>query len=238
MKNCLALRHVAFEDAGIVEMILRQRGCELRYFDVGVTELDTHAVADADLLIILGGPIGVYEEQAYPFLVPETAAIAARIELQRPTLGICLGAQLMAKVLGASVAPGPAKEIGWAPVELTRAGHASPLRHIAGLPVLHWHGDNFALPPHCENLASTAHCPHQAFRQGGNVLGLQFHMEADPRGIEAWLIGHAVELAKAGRDPRAIRHDTICYGQQLEHAAVRVFTEWLENLAPRARGAR
>ena len=89
MKNCLALRHVAFEDAGIVEMILRQRGCELRYFDVGVTELDTHAVADADLLIILGGPIGVYEEQAYPFLVPETAAIAARIELQRPTLGIC-----------------------------------------------------------------------------------------------------------------------------------------------------
>jgi GMP synthase (glutamine-hydrolysing) len=230
IRDCLALRHVAFESAGILESILRRRGCEIRYFEAGVEDLDACVVENVDLLVILGGPIGAYEVYAYPFLIPETTAIGARIACKRPTLGVCLGAQLMAKALGASVAPGPAKEIGWAPVELTAAGRVSPLRHIEGLPVLHWHGDNLAMPPGCENLAATPHCPCQAFRRGENILGLQFHLEADPRAIEAWLIGHTVELANAGLDPRVIRQDTGRYGKQLEEAATKVFVEWLDNL--------
>jgi GMP synthase (glutamine-hydrolysing) len=230
MKNCLALRHVGFENIGILEPILRQRGCAVRYLEVGTEEIDTREVKDADLLVVLGGPIGVYEEEVYPFIIQETAAIAARIVRKRPTLGVCLGAQFMAKALGASVGPGPAKEIGWAPVELTPAGRASPLRHIADLPVLHWHGDNFDLPSGCENLALTASCPHQAFRQGANLLGIQFHIEADPLGIESWLIGHTVELGKASRDPRLIRNDTVRYGKQLAGAATKVVIEWLDNI--------
>lgn len=231
MKNCLALRHVRFENAGLLQPILQQRGSPLRYLEAGVDEIDRAAIVEADLLVVLGGPIGVYEEETYPFLAAEAAAVKARLTQNRPTLGICLGAQLMAKALGATVAPGPAKEIGWAPLELTEAGQASPLRHIEKLHVLHWHGDNFALPPACSNLARTASCPHQAFSRGENLLGLQFHLEADPREIEAWLIGHAVELAAAGRDPRVIRSDTSRYGRELEAAATRALTEWLDNLS-------
>ena len=99
------------------------------------------------MLVVLGGPIGVYEADSYPFLVDETDLIGRRIGLLRPTLGICLGAQLIAKSLGAKVAPGPAKEIGWARVELTDAGQTSPLRHLENVHVLHWHGDNFDSPP-------------------------------------------------------------------------------------------
>ena len=166
MKTCLALRHVAFEDLGILAAILRHRGFETQYLDVGVDRLEPAEVEGADLLVVLGGPIGVYEDDTYPFLVNELVLISRRLSRLRPTLGICLGAQLMAKALGSKVAPGPVKEIGLAPVELTPVGRTSLLRHLEGLPVLHWHGDNFDLPPLCENLASTIHCPCQAFQKG------------------------------------------------------------------------
>jgi GMP synthase (glutamine-hydrolysing) len=150
--------------------------------------------------------------------------------MQRRTLGICLGAQLMAKSLQANVGPGPAKEIGWAPVELTEAGRASPLRHLERVHVLHWHGDNFDLPAGCQSLATTAHCPFQAFRKGREVLGIQFHIEADPRYIEAWLIGHAVELGKANIDPDAIRKGTVRYGRALREAGEKILNEWLDDV--------
>lgn len=228
MKTCLALRHVAFEDLGTLASILAQRAFEMRYLDLGVDDIERADVEGSDLLVVLGGPIGVYEEDAYPFLVNESALILRRLERLQPTLGICLGAQLMAKALGSNVAPGPAKEIGLAPVELTPAGRASPLRHLEGIHVLHWHGDNFDLPPSCENLASTVHCPFQAFRKGSNVLGVQFHIEADPRRIEAWLIGHAVELGKAKIAASAIRQDMARHGRTLQHTGERVFNEWLD----------
>ena len=228
MKTCLVLRHVQFEDLGTLASIFQQRGVQPRYEDVGVGEIDGPQVEGADLLVVLGGPIGVYEEETYPFLRHELALISKRLAALRPTLGMCLGAQLMAKALGAKVAPGPAKEIGWAPVELTAAGRASPLRHLEGLDVLHWHGDNLNLPAGCDNLAFTPHCPFQAFRKGPNLLGLQFHIEAEARRIESWLIGHAVELAQARIDPRAIRRDALRHGETLQRAAAVIFNEWLD----------
>jgi GMP synthase (glutamine-hydrolysing) len=228
MKLCLALRHVAFEDLGTFRPILERRGFEIEWIDAGVDDLEPAAILEADLMVVLGGPIGVYEADAYPFLVTEIDLIRRRLTMQRPTLGICLGSQLMAKSLGAHVAPGPAKEIGWAPVELTEAGRTSPLRHLENVHVLHWHGDNFGLAPDCQKLAFTAHCPFQAFGQGRNVLGLQFHVEADPKRIEAWLIGHTVELGKARIDPGVIRGDTARYGGRLQEVGGRIFNEWLD----------
>jgi GMP synthase (glutamine-hydrolysing) len=228
MKLCLALRHVAFEDLGTFRPILERRGFEIEWIDAGVDDLEPAAILEAELVAVLGGPIGVYEADAYPFLTAEIELIGRRLRAQRPTLGICLGAQLMAKSLGADVAPGPAKEIGWAPVELTDAGRASPLRHLENIHVLHWHGDNFGFPPDCQNLAFTAHCPFQAFEQGRNVLGLQFHIEADANRIETWLIGHTVELSKAKIDPGAIRRDTARYGRRLQEIGSRIFNEWLD----------
>jgi GMP synthase (glutamine-hydrolysing) len=230
MKNCLVLRHVAFEDLGTLASILARRDIVPRYVEAGVEPIDPTELAGTDLLVVLGGPIGVYEITAYPFLADELKAVSQRLDLLRPTLGICLGAQLMAKALGANVAPGPMKEIGLAPVELTAAGRASPLRHLAGVHVLHWHGDNLDLPRGCEHLASTTPCPFQAFRKGPNLLALQFHIETDPGRMESWLIGHTVELGKANVAAATLRREIAEYGGQLQQQGERVFNEWLDGV--------
>src|SRR5439155_9232464 len=126
------------------------------------------------------------------------------------TFGICLGAQLAARALGARVYPSGVKEIGWGPVDLTDVAASTPLRHLAQTPVLHWHGDTFDLPHAAVCLASTSMCHIQAFSLGSNILCVQFHPEVDPTaGIESWLVGHAAELAGAGIDPRDLRDGAI-----------------------------
>ena len=205
-KSAVALRHVAFEDLGSLAPVLSALGYKVTMLDVGCDDVTGSIALDADLLIVLGGPIGVYEVDTYPFLAAEKAVIRARLDDRAPTLGICLGAQLIASALGGDVAPGPGKEIGFAPLALTSAGTTSPLRHLDGVSVLHWHGDVASLPAGAECLASTALCHNQAFSIGSNILGLQFHAEVDPTGgFERWLIGHACELAAAGIDPRHLR---------------------------------
>ncbi|MCZ7642266.1 MAG: glutamine amidotransferase [Pseudorhodoplanes sp.] len=232
MSECIALRHVAFEDAGLLSGLLAERGFSLRYLEAGVDRLDPSAILSADLLLVLGGPIGVYEEDRYPFLHDELAALRARLETRRPTLGICLGAQLIAKALGADVGPGPQKEIGWAPVTLSEAGRKSVLSALADVPVLHWHGDNAALPAGAVALASTAACPHQAFAIGETILALQFHIEADPARLEQWLVGHTVELGKAGIDPCTIRDQAATFGGRTASAGREVLSAWLTQACP------
>lgn len=141
-----AIRHVAFEGLGLIEPVLRRAGYTPRVYDAGVDDLQAIAPVETALLIVLGGPIGADEDELYPFLVEEQRLLEARLAAGRPTLGICLGAQMIARALGARVYPGPAKEIGWAPVSLTEAGRAGPLAHLDDAAVLHWHGDTFDLP--------------------------------------------------------------------------------------------
>lgn len=237
VKTVLVLRHVAFEDLGVLDPLLRERGYEVRYLDAGVDALDAGAVTGADLVVVLGGPVGVHDADRYPFLGPELEAITARVRADRPTLGICLGAQLVARALGADVTTLPDPEIGYAPVALTAAAGTSPLRHLDGVPVLHWHGDRFDVPAGAVLLASTPACPPQAFTAGTAVLALQFHLETGFRDVERWLIGHAEALAAAGLHPEPIRRDAALVGPALHAAAVRVFTEWLDALDDAARPA-
>ena len=212
MKTALAIRHVLFEDLGVFEPVLKDAGYRVRYCDMGVD--DAAASGDPDLLIVLGGPIGAYEEALYPFLSCEIALLAERLKAARPTLGICLGAQLMARALGARVYPGRAKEIGWSALTLSPMGRASPLRHFEGHEVLHWHGDTFDLPKGAVHLAATPDCDHQAFALGAHGLAFQFHPEAMEAGFERWLIGHACEIAATqGVSVPALRH------AMREHAA-------------------
>lgn len=204
----LALQHVAFEDLGdfAATLAAREAAVDLRY------GWESHRLAgeaaSADLLIVLGGPIGAYETDRYPWLADELALIAARLSAGRAVLGVCLGAQMIAAAAGARVYPGHAgKEIGFGHVVLTEAGRASCLAPLAetGGAVLHWHGDTFDLPDGAVRLAGNALYPNQAFAMGDRVLGLQFHIEATGDGIEAWLTGHAAELASAGIEPGPIR---------------------------------
>lgn len=190
---------------------------------------------NADLLVVLGGPIGVMDGEAYPWLKDEINGLCVRLAAQRPTLGICLGAQLMAAALGASAYPGKAKEIGWSAVSLAFASPngssaAQTLGALEGVPVLHWHGDTFDLPQgsNVQLLASTALTPHQAFSAGNYGLALQFHPEADYKLIEEWLIGHAVELELAKVALSKLRSDGAVFGQAALKVGQSLLRHWLE----------
>ena len=228
-KTALEIRHVPFEDLAAFGPVL-EADYAFERVEAGTDDLTLLDPLAPDLMVVLGGPISVYEEDRYPFLTAEIDLIRRRVTSDKPLLGICLGAQLIAKALGADVRPGPAKEIGWAPLELTEAGRAGPLRHLGTEPVLHWHGDMFDVPPGAERLAATAICPNQAFSIGRSVLAFQFHPEAQLAGFERWLIGHACEIAAAGISPVTLRADTAHYAPAAAERGERVLKERLAGL--------
>ena len=228
MKHAVVLQHVGFEDLGTLQPLLLAQGWQLQVLQAGIDTLDPAAAAD--LLVVLGGPISVNDVDTYPFLAESITLLQRRLQQQRPTLGICLGAQLMARALGASVAPSGGKEIGFAPLLLTDEGQRSPLQALQGIPVLHWHGEAFELPTGARRLASTPACRHQAFAIGSHALALQCHPELDARQFERWLIGHTLELAQAGIDPNDLRTQARRYGAPLAAAATAMFDHWLQDL--------
>jgi GMP synthase (glutamine-hydrolysing) len=229
MKTAIAIRHIAFEDLGTFEDVLHAHGFSVRYVEAGVEDLTSLNVLDPDLLVLLGGPIGAYEEDAYPFVLDEVRIAERRVASGKPLLGICLGAQVLARALGARVYPGPAKEIGWGPLTLTEAGDASPVAHVgdAHTSMLHWHGDTFDLPAGATLLASTPLTANQIYSVGAATLAFQCHPEVRTRFIERWLVGHACELAHAGLRPADLRAATALYGAALETQGKRCFEQWL-----------
>jgi GMP synthase (glutamine-hydrolysing) len=172
----------------------------------------------------------VADTDAYPFLRAELELIGDRLGSDRPTLGICLGAQLLAVAAGGSVRPGTAAEIGYAPVTLANAARGSVLEPLRSVPVLHWHGDVISTPPELPPLASTPLCENQAFARSSNVLGLQFHLEAESASLERWLVGHAHELATRGVSVAGLRGDASAYAAQLAFRARQVFDTWLSGI--------
>lgn len=214
MRRLLVFQHVSYEPLGTLDPLLKSFGFRIRYVNFG-REPDAETSVDGyDGVIVLGGPMSAWDEAGHPHLSAEIAAIQAAVAAQLPVLGICLGAQLTARALGAAVAPAPEKEIGWYDVELTEAGAADPvLAAFAPIErVFQWHGDAFEVPEGAELLATSAGCPHQAFRYGDRTYGLQFHLEVDGPLIERWLAvpEHRAEVeAEAGRiDPERIRAET------------------------------
>ncbi|HRD33129.1 MAG TPA: glutamine amidotransferase [Rhodocyclaceae bacterium] len=232
MKTAIAIRHVGFEDLGTLEPLLDARGYVVRYVDAAVDDLRALDVVSADLVVVLGGPIGAFDDALYPFIADELALVRRRLESRGALLGICLGAQLIARALGAQVGSMGVKEIGYAPLTLTADGEASPLAALDGVPVLHWHGDQFDIPAAAVRLAGTEVCPNQAFALGRHVLALQCHLEADAHRIERWLVGHACELAQAGLDPRELRTQAHALQARLPVAARAVFARWLDAVEP------
>jgi GMP synthase-like glutamine amidotransferase len=179
--NVHYFQHVEFEDLGSIGTWMKATSVRLSatkfYKDISVPKIH-----EIDWLIVLGGPMSVNDEHAYPWLHTEKKFIAEAIENGKIVLGICLGAQLIAHALGANVFPNRNREIGWFPIERTAQGERAGLNRLipSSLEVFHWHGDTFDLPAHAVHLARTEGCENQAFCIGERVLGLQFHLEATP----------------------------------------------------------
>jgi GMP synthase (glutamine-hydrolysing) len=232
MKHATVIRHVAFEDLGSLAEVLNQHNYIVRYVEAGADDL-ARINPSTDLLVILGGPIGAYDEKDYPFLLDELHLLERRLANDLPTLGICLGAQLMARALGAKVYPGSRKEIGWSPLDLSPAGQQTSLAHLAGdqTAVLHWHGDTFDLPAGATHLAATALYHNQAFSWQQRGLALQFHPEVT-EGLERWFIGHACEIeATPDITVTKLRADTVRYAGQLSIQAAKLWQDWLAALS-------
>jgi GMP synthase (glutamine-hydrolysing) len=225
---------VAFEDLGLLAPIMEREGWDVSFCEAAVDDLSHASIKNAELLIALGGPIGVYDTNDYPFLISEIALLEYRLSRGFPTIGICLGSQLMAKALGGRVFKGPVKEIGWGALDLTEAGRSSCLKALQGddAVVLHWHGDTFDLPRQATRLASNRNYENQAFAYGRHALALQFHIEADPRQLEEWYVGHAAELSAAKVFIPELRAATQRHAKGLALRADRVFSNWLHQLEP------
>jgi GMP synthase (glutamine-hydrolysing) len=178
-------QHVPFEGLGLISDWAGARGHSLSatgFYDGGKIP----AINDYDALVIMGGPMSVHDGGIYPWLADEKAHIKSAIEAEKPVLGVCLGAQLIADVLGAEVSKAPTKEIGWFPIAWSDAAMGNPL--LAGVNpavnVFHWHGEQFAIPKGAIHLTSSKACANQAFLYADKVLGLQFHLEMDEEGID------------------------------------------------------
>ncbi|HEX4030228.1 MAG TPA: glutamine amidotransferase [Terracidiphilus sp.] len=229
--QALVLSHVAFEDLGSLRAPLEERGFRIDTVDAATAEFALQQAVDSDLLVILGGPIGVYETDAYPFLTPEIAWIRQRLEAGLPTLGVCLGAQLMAAALGARVYPGEnGAEIGWAPIQFSGTGEPpewfQPLL-APDLPVFHWHGDSFDLPAGAQPLARSQMYDNQAFSIGKAGLALQFHPEVTAQGLERWYVGHTSELGRRGISVPDLRAEGYRHAPRLFEAARGFWDGWL-----------
>lgn len=177
------LQHVPFEGIGSIDAWLKRHQASItytRFFEQSILP----QLNGLDLLIVMGGPMSVNDEAAYPWLRPEKQLLRDAVALQVPTLGICLGAQLIANALGAAVSPNAQKEIGWFPVTAVRHEGA-----VFALPELcdafHWHGETFGLPRGAVQLARSEACENQAFQLGRRVIGLQFHLEATPESVRS-----------------------------------------------------
>jgi GMP synthase (glutamine-hydrolysing) len=199
-----------------------------------VDDLAAADIVDSDLLVVLGDPIGAYEEEPYAFLNDELRVIEKRLRAGKPVLGICLGGQLLARALGARVYRGNGKEIGWSPLTLTAAGRRSCLAPLGdGTPVLHWRSDTFDLPKGATHLASSERYRHQAFAWEHHGLALQFHLEVAAAGLERWYIGHACEIAGIpGLSVPMLRAEAEQWAPALAPLAARCFEfeAWLDGL--------
>ncbi|MCC6286535.1 MAG: amidotransferase [Chitinophagaceae bacterium] len=191
-------QHVPFEDLGYIETWCSRQGHTLtstQWFEgASLPEL-----TDIDWLIVMGGPMGVYDNDTYTWLDIEKAFIKQSIDAGKIVIGICLGAQLIASALGAKVYPNTKKEIGWFPVQLTERGKRSSWFYDfpEAFTVLHWHGDTFDLPDSAQLLAKTGACLNQAFAYHSNVLALQFHFETTKQSLSNMIQHCRQELVKA-----------------------------------------
>jgi GMP synthase (glutamine-hydrolysing) len=237
MKKVLVFRHAAHEGLGTIEPVLRENGVRLDYVDLFQKDSVPAAVRGYDALISMGGPMNADQTHDYPFLLKERALIRAAVDQGVLVVGICLGAQLIARALGTRVYAGVKKEIGWFPIKLTEEGRKDPLfknLSVSDLIVFQWHGDTFDLPNGSALLASSPLFPHQAFRFRNSAYAFQFHIEVTREMIDDWIVKNKSELEPLRHEVsrEQIVQDTARYEKSLKELAMTVYGPLFLRLVP------
>jgi len=214
IKKAVVIQHVPHEGLGIIEGELNKKGIlNVEYVRVYQNDRVPRRLKEDSSLIVMGGPMGAYEDDIYPFIKDELYLIESALKSDAPVLGVCLGSQLMARAAGAKVYKGKTKEIGWYKLYLTEEGEKDRL--LLGFPremdVFQWHGDTFGIPENGTLLATAELCTNQALRVGKNIYGLQFHVEVTEGMIYEWIDTYDEELQslKGIIDVEKIRKDTV-----------------------------
>ena len=228
MPDVLILQHVRPEPPATIAEALDDHGISHRTVRIFRDDLVPDTL-EADGLVVMGGPMGVGDIEERPHLQKELDLVEQALQDDLPVLGVCLGSQLLAHVLGAEVRPGPQKEIGWDEVTLTDAALDDPLFRDVEAPftAFHWHGDVFAMPGGATRLARTAQTEHQAFRYG-DAYGLLFHLEVTPKAVAWMTTAFQDELAEEGLDGAAIRQAAMTHEEEVRSIARTVFGQWAE----------
>lgn len=231
-KKILVLQNIACEDLGTLELAIRRREMEHKYLRLYDRDKVPLSLDGYSGLIILGGPMSVYETEEYPFLMDEVRLIKEAINKDIPALGICLGAQLIARAMGAKVFAGNKKEIGWYSLSLTEEGLLNPVftgidKNIS---VFQWHGDTFEIPANARRLAESEIFPNQAFITGEKVIALQFHLEVTEEAIYKWIKEYKEELniLKDYIDSDKIRKETKDKIENLKNVAEKFYANFLK----------
>ena len=228
MSKVLIIQHVRAETPGTIGEILRAAHIPTKIVRVFEGEHVPAGLGDAAGLVVVGGPMGVYEQERYPFLRRELRLIEQALKKEKPILGVCLGSQLLAAGLGAEVKPGRRKEIGWHRLRVKKSASVDPL-WVGIRPVFtayHWHGDVFALPLGAVSLASSDMTRHQAFRYGKNAYGFLFHMEVTEKIIRDMVRTFAGELREAKLSRAAIISGVKKHLSRLNEIGDIVFSRW------------
>ena len=227
----LAIRHERHEGLGLLEKIFEEEKVAYRYLDVFASPDLSVDLSQASGLIVLGGAMGVYESDRYPFLKKEIEILKEALRQNLPTLGICLGSQLLAAAGGARVYRGPRKEVGWFPIQVKPEAKTDPI--LKYLPsetmAFHWHGDTFDLPKGARHLASSERYAQQAFKLGEKAWGFQFHLEMTEEMIRDWVNQAESKSPNAHPDWNAceILTQTPCFLPDMEILARKVFREFV-----------
>ena len=230
-KEVWAIQHIGYEDLGSFETVFENRGFEVKYFCSRNVDYKGLFANDPELIVVLGGPMSVNDSDKYQWINRERQFVEDRLECEKPLLGICFGAQMIASALGAEVRKGKqGKEIGWSKITVNAEGKKTPFRHFDGefTHMMHWHGDTFDLPDGAILLASSDMYNKQAYTYGDHVLAMQCHPEVTERKLKLWYSGSEDDVKEVGKTVKELMDHATRYNATLTNQAHKFLNEWLD----------